>query len=114
MSSFSYDNFYDDLNRAILSMPSGTVKIERDVKEGDLVFVDEVDLINHPPHYAEGRQFEPIDVIFDWNLNYAEGNVVKYISRWRRKGGLEDLKKAQFYMNKLVEVEEKSLENSSD
>jgi len=37
-------------------------------------------------------------------LGYLEGNVVKYVSRWKDKGGLEDLKKAQHYLTKLIEV----------
>jgi hypothetical protein len=35
-----------------------------------------------------------------------EGNVIKYVSRWRDKGGLDDLRKAQHYLQKLIEVEE--------
>jgi hypothetical protein len=53
--------------------------------------------INHPSHYAEGRQYEPIDVIEDWNLDFCLGNALKYISRAGRKDPaktVEDLKKA--------------------
>jgi hypothetical protein len=38
------------------------------------------------------------------NLGYLEGNVVKYVSRWKDKGGVEDLKKARHYLDKLIEV----------
>ena len=38
---------------------------------------------------------EPIDFIIANKLNFCEGNVVKYISRWRLKNGVEDLKKAK-------------------
>ncbi len=56
--------------------------------------------IEHPSHYCNGRTFEPIDVINDWELNFNLGNVVKYISRVDRKdSGLEDLKKAAYYLN---------------
>ena len=55
--------------------------------------------IDHPSHYAEGRNYEPIDVISDWNLNFTLGNVVKYISRAGRKdSAIEDLEKASFYL----------------
>lgn len=60
------------------------------------------DNINHPSHYAEGRKYEPIDVIDDWNLNFALGNTVKYISRAGRKRNedtLKDLKKAAWYLD---------------
>ena len=66
------------------------------------------DIINHPSHYAEGREHEPIDVIVDWELGYLDGQVVKYLSRLGRKdSALQDAKKAQFYMNRLVEEIEK-------
>lgn len=102
-----YDRFYKKYWEGKAQKPRDVVKItgiDRDVEEGEVVSTE--DLINHPAHYAEGREHEPIDVIIDWNLNYAEGNIVKYISRWRRKGGVEDLKKARFYINKLIESEE--------
>ncbi len=55
--------------------------------------------VTRPSHYCEGRSYEPIDVINDWNLNFNLGNVIKYISRAGRKNGmLEDLKKASFYL----------------
>jgi len=46
---------------------------------------------------------QPWDVIAAWNLGYFDGNVVKYIARFRNKGGVEDLEKAKHYLNKLIE-----------
>lgn len=64
-----------------------------------LITLKEKDNINHPNHYAEGRQYEPIDVINDWELNFQLGNTVKYISRAGRKdNAIEDLEKASFYL----------------
>ena len=56
-------------------------------------------------HY-KGFRFETWDVILDWGLGYLDGNAVKYLSRWRLKGGVEDLKKARHYLDKLIETEE--------
>lgn len=57
------------------------------------------DMINNPPHYTEGRLYEPIKVINDWDLNFNLGNAIKYISRAGRKGNaIEDLEKAKFYL----------------
>ena len=57
---------------------------------------------DHPAHYNQGR-FEVIDVIEDWDLNFCEGNVVKYVARHRFKGEpLEDLKKARWYLERLI------------
>lgn len=56
-------------------------------------------------HYKQ-FQYETWDVITDWGLGYLDGNAVKYLSRWRHKNGIEDLKKARHYIDKLLEVEQ--------
>ena len=61
-------------------------------------------MIQNPPHYAN-NEIEPIDYIIANKLTYCEGNVVKYITRWRGKGGLEDLKKAKQYIDFIIEKE---------
>ena len=53
-------------------------------------------------HYSS-LAIEPIQFIETNNLGYHEGNVVKYISRWRNKNGLEDLKKQRWYLDKMIE-----------
>ena len=69
----------------------------------------EYDVVNKPQHYVQaGRKFEPIDVIEDWRLGYHLGNVVKYISRWEIKGGVESLKKARFYLDRFIKAHESS------
>ncbi len=54
-------------------------------------------------HYKD-KTIQPWDYIIANDLGYLEGNVVKYISRWKNKNGVEDLKKAQHYLPKLIEV----------
>lgn len=61
----------------------------------------EKELVNHPQHYNFG-QYEVIDVINDWSLNFNLGNVVKYIARAGIKSSdtlIEDLQKAKFYLD---------------
>jgi hypothetical protein len=66
------------------------------------------DNVNHPAHYKMGG-IETIDFVEAKNLNYNLGNVVKYITRADHKGNkLEDLKKAQWYLNREVSNLEKS------
>ncbi len=65
------------------------------------------DLVNHPIHYTKGK-IEVIDFIEDQKLGYKEGNVVKYVCRARYKGKLQDLKKAQWYLNRLIEEQERT------
>lgn len=58
-------------------------------------------------HYAS-KTIQPWDYIIANQLGYLEGNVVKYISRWRDKGGVQDLHKARHYLDKLLEVEQQA------
>ena len=67
------------------------------------------DMVNSPIHYNKAG-IETIDALqamlvdgFDY---YLQGNIVKYLWRFRYKNGLEDLKKAQWYLNKLIETYE--------
>jgi hypothetical protein len=65
------------------------------------------DNVNHPSHYKTGG-IETIDFIEAKNLNYHLGNVVKYITRADHKGDrLENLKKAQWYLNREIEKSSK-------
>tara|TARA_B100001248_G_C27147192_1_gene347272 strand:- start:388 stop:618 length:231 start_codon:yes stop_codon:yes gene_type:complete len=65
---------------------------------------EKIDPIKNPPHYTN-KEIEPIDYIIGNGLTYCEGNVVKYITRWRGKGGIDDLKKAKVYIDFIIEKE---------
>jgi hypothetical protein len=54
------------------------------------------------PHY-DTDVYEPLKIIDHYNLDFREGNVLKYLLRWRKKNGVEDLRKAADYLNKLIE-----------
>ena len=60
--------------------------------------------VTHPDHYNQG--IEMWDYASSHNLNFFEGNVIKYITRWKDKNGLEDLHKAKQYLDKFIEIEE--------
>lgn len=74
------------------------------------------DAVNHPDHYTNGK-VECIDAIeaATEGLEGFEGaliaNVIKYVWRWKFKNGLEDLKKAKWYLNKLISKVEEEGEN---
>jgi hypothetical protein len=55
-------------------------------------------------HY-KNRAIQPIEYIHANDLPFIEGSVVKYITRWRDKGGVEDLKKIKHYIDLLIELE---------
>jgi len=56
-------------------------------------------------HHYKDLPIQPIEYIHANAMGYMEGNVVKYISRWRKKNGLADLEKAKHYIELLIELE---------
>ena len=71
----------------------------------------ENDIINHPEHYTKGG-IEVREFIDSWHLDFNSGNVIKYVVRAPYKGTeLQDLKKAQNYLNHLIELKEKKEAN---
>lgn len=78
-------------------------RMDKEVKE---------DVVNHPKHYQMAGGLEVIDFIIgataglDGKDGYFVGNILKYVCRYSKKNGLEDLKKAQWYLNKLIESKE--------
>ena len=67
------------------------------------------DNVNHPLHYNQAG-IECLDAIAaatsDGYEYYLQGNIIKYLWRYRYKNGIEDLKKAQFYLDKLIKNKE--------
>lgn len=72
---------------------------------GDAAVAAAYDPVTNPAHYALDPQ--PLDVIEAWSLGYHEGNILKYIARWREKGGVQDLRKAAEYLRRLIAVAER-------
>ena len=76
----------------------------------DIEDVEELDseiYVNSPPHYGQGR-IECIEYIKDFlskdeYTGYLRGNIAKYLHRWRYKNGVEDLKKARWYLEALIQ-----------
>ena len=66
-------------------------------------------MVSHPPHYQSETGLEVIDVIeaFTFDLKGIEatdtGNILKYICRWKNKNGLQDLEKAKWYLQHLID-----------
>ena len=89
--------------------------VDETFRPGSVIFVEEMprctfDSVEKPSHYASG-DIECIDAMraqmskeeFEGHM---KGNVIKYMWRWREKGGVESLKKARWYLNKLIEEAE--------
>lgn len=81
--------------------------------DAKIVETPAIDYVNHPSHYQSESGIEVIDVIdaFTKELNgvvaFDIGNAIKYILRWKNKGGVEDLRKAVWYISHAIEREER-------
>lgn len=69
-----------------------------------------MDNVNHPAHYTSTK-IETIAIIQDKLTpeafeGFCVGNVLKYLTRYRQKNGVEDLKKARWYLDKIIRVKE--------
>lgn len=70
---------------------------------------EENDVVNHPAHYTSGKMecIDIVDVMTEDKQGleaFCTGNIVKYLYRYNKKGGVEDVKKAEWYFKKLIEV----------
>jgi|TARA_E500000305_G_scaffold100327_1_gene93132 hypothetical protein len=55
----------------------------------------------NPSYYK--RSIQVTDFIIEYDMNFLEGNIIKYVTRYKEKNGLEDLIKAKWYLDKLIE-----------
>lgn len=87
--------WFDDAANAMKALSAGGVSVKK----------QNADNVNNPSHYTAGG-IETLDYIkakvSDYP-SYAAGNILKYVSRYEHKNGIEDLKKAQFYLDDLIE-----------
>jgi hypothetical protein len=74
-----------------------------EIRQDELVMQVKDDPVDHPSHY-KGNNFEVIDIIEDFNLDFELGNCIKYILRAGKKGNsyVEDLKKAAWYLQRKI------------
>ena len=57
-------------------------------------------------NYYKDMPIQPVEYIHKNGIGYFEGCVIKYVSRWRKKNGVEDLKKARHFLDLLIEFED--------
>jgi len=62
-------------------------------------------------HY-KSLKIQPVEYIHANGIGYFEGNVIKYVSRWRSKNGIKDLEKARHYIDLLIQLEGRSDEQN--
>ena len=68
----------------------------------------ELDIINKPMHYHSGAvdpiRYSSMHFSVEQNIGFYRVNIIKYVTRYDKKNGLEDLKKARFYLDKLIDT----------
>ena len=65
---------------------------------------------NRPKHYENSTELDVIDFCNIYKLDFIEGNIIKYIVRYKKKNGLQDLEKAKVYLDRLIEREYNNVE----
>mgnify|MGYP004671226415 CR=1 FL=1 len=82
--------------------------LENVIEIGEISLEKPKETVNHPNHYNKGG-IEVIDFIEDWKLDFTTANIIKYVVRAPYKNNaLEDLKKAKFYLERLINRYEES------
>ena len=64
---------------------------------------DDYDTGDRPRHYCHHGGIEPFEIIQSNGLDFAQGNIIKYVLRYHEKGGIVDLMKARWYLERLIE-----------
>ena len=72
----------------------------------DIGFLSALDQQISGTHYKK-LAIQPVTYIHANNIGFMEGSAIKYLSRWRDKGGVDDLKKARHFIDMLIELEGK-------
>ena len=93
----------------VVDCPGGVCPVPWATKEEPPVIQE--DTVNHPSHYIDGGGVECIEAIESALTNeeyrgYIKGNIQKYVWRERHKGGTESLKKARWYLDRLIQLDE--------
>lgn len=63
--------------------------------------------VQHGGNHYKTLAIQPVEYIHRNNIPFIEGNVIKYVTRWRDKGGVQDLYKAKHFIDLLIELEQK-------
>jgi hypothetical protein len=107
----SKDEWFEPVSTIVdvVDCPGGVCPVPWATKEEPPVIQE--DIVNHPSHYIDGGGVECIEAIESALTNeeyrgYIKGNIQKYVWRERHKGGTESLKKARWYLDRLIQLDE--------
>ena len=107
----SKDEWFEPVSTIVDAMdcPGGVCPVPWATKEEPPVIQE--DTVNHPSHYTDGGGVECIEAIesaltSEEYRGYLKGNIQKYVWREKHKGGTESLKKANWYLDRLIQLDE--------
>ena len=107
----SKDEWFEPVSTIVdvMDCPGGVCPVPWATKEEPPVIQE--DTVNHPSHYIDGGGVECIEAIesaltSEEYRGYLKGNIQKYVWRERHKGGTESLKKARWYLDRLIQLGE--------
>lgn len=100
----------DEDNKVISAWSDKSINEAYDIISGNKSAKNMPDTVNHPAHYETGK-YNSIDVMIetqgaDTVANFCICNAFKYLYRWKNKNGIEDIKKAQWYIGKFLELQD--------
>ena len=106
------DRYHDNRNFDLKDAECVLVKPVPGVPEGEFNWGPNSDPVNSPSHYTHGGDIECIDAIdamlgHELSLAYYQASVVKYLWRWKYKGGVESLRKARWFLERMIKTEVK-------
>lgn len=100
-----------------IKLPTGTWTVRSSIDTGKTLAVEHESSANAKQiggnHYR-GRAIQPWDFVAANNIGFFEGNAIKCLTRWRDKGGVDDLRKARHYIDKLIELETQAKDGDDD
>ena len=92
---------------------NGDVHCESCQEDFNMYVVDPDKKEKSLPHYT-GKPIQPLDYILNNEMNFCEGNIIKYVTRYKEKNGVEDLRKARVYLDALIEYYNKKNEQFNE
>lgn len=100
----------DEENKIIDAWSDKSINEAYDIISGNKSAKNMPDTVNHPAHYETGK-YNCIDVMIETQgtetvANFCICNAFKYLYRWKNKNGIEDIKKAQWYIGKFLELQD--------
>jgi hypothetical protein len=91
--------------------PDDYLRSQYNYQETDLTAQSAFNIQYGGKHYKT-KKIQPVEYILANGIGFCEGSAIKYLTRWKDKGGIEDLKKAKHYIEMLIEQETKKNEVS--